>query len=481
MAEGAERPEADETMSIWVPWDRPLDAIVHPHDFCRFWPLDDEERYVSPPWADGEDFPLYLQGWSRWMVRHTPSILFLTLIVIKGIPLGIDGYQSAEKPGILAKMPYFHQFTPNQQLLIGIVGVGVWIVILAVAVGIKQRSVDSGAPDSRMALLKPPLVYSVLVLSAVGTAIAVIAAMGTNDPDLGVFADFGFWFAFLLGGMLVYDGMLRTERLFWFLGYQAVIQCQEDGCDRYEEFRENLADALAIWKDRILGIVPRAYFVTYTFVGLFVAVAVGEHVATGRFGGIFDPNGVVMDLLRSGFNLILVLVAYQFAVLIGFFYRLVTDEFPSNSEVPVLGYAPHHPDGFAGYRDLGHFAIRVNAILIIAGLYLAYQIFLGSFLAVESVIPLLIYAITAGAWLYYSFWMLHQKMLKERKRWVAAGGPPEGTELSDDYMDEHGLDRTDLREAPVWPVSSRALQSIVSANLVPLILGLIELMSGTAG
>lgn len=100
----------------------------------------------------------------------------------------------------------------------------------------------------------------------------------------------------------------------------------------------------------------------------------------------------------------------------------------------MLTCEPYHPDGHGGYRDVGKFATRVNILLILAGFYVIYRLYVqgsrvapaemapgmapavgGAIWLASFVVPMVAYAIAAVAWLYYSFWHIHLRMLRERE------------------------------------------------------------------
>lgn len=89
-------------------------------------------------------------------------------------------------------------------------------------------------------------------------------------------------------------------------------------------------------------------------------------------------------------NVFLVVVFFQFLVLLAYFHRLLTDHSPETANDPTrfsLRYVPAHPDGYAGYRDLGRFATRVNTLLLIAGFYLAFRFHVLGLPALEALGP----------------------------------------------------------------------------------------------
>ncbi len=314
------------------------------------------------------------------------------------------------------------------------------------------------------------IVYSLLGALLIGTVVAVIHRP-TTEPRI-IYLDAGYWLAILLGGLLVYDGMLRTENLLWHLDSATIIRNQHNGPLHYKQLRKTLAASLST----NIKSVPYYSIVAGVFVALFILIDIFNLINGRTTLYSLRPLDFPLNILRAGFSFFLVIVAYQFIILTTFFYRTTTVTLQNNSTSwPLLGYHPFHSDGVRGYADLGTFAIRVNLILIITGLYLAYQTYLRG-MTPESLIPFIVYAIIAGTWFYASFWRLHRTMLRERTRWREHQGPPPGTKPLTNTAQAQDTHPDSLADAPVWPISDRALQSIIFANLLPFIIGLMNII-----
>jgi hypothetical protein len=180
---------------------------------------------------------------------------------------------------------------------------------------------------------------------------------------------------------------------------------------------------------------------------------------------------------------------FQFHILVKYFTRLLTEHSPyedSRGDGFTLQYQPDHPDGYAGFRDLGRFATRVNTILFFGGIYTAYWIYAGGlpnlpldggvamtpeFLvwAFHYLSLLLIYVFTVVVWLYASFWQIHKAMRTGRERRIEMAMP-------DDPDGDLPPDKRDLKQAPVWPINTRSLSGILIGDMIPL-LSLLPLFS----
>ena len=181
------------------------------------------------------------------------------------------------------------------------------------------------------------------------------------------------------------------------------------------------------------------------------------------------------NLVPAVLDFFLVVVFFQFLVLIAFFNHLLTVHgIDSDDTTPfTLQYSPGHPDGYAGFRDLGRFATRVNVILVVGGVYLAYQLSVYGWAtypghdagvtiplvswAVTNLLPLVVYVLAVVLWLYLSFWQLHRTMRRGRVRALERRA-----RTSTDIDPE-------LRDGPVWPIDNRLLVSILSMDLLPLV------------
>jgi len=362
--------------------------------------------------------------------------------------------------------------------------------------------------------------------------------------------------------LFVYDGMLRTEHLFLHLPETFVVdddpdfdsscddgrgsdpgrtdddETGDDDSDRAHEGTSGRRDEKPsdrndpcpggsknrAYHDFVIDLterldhsrawlpVPTAYLFAVLFVTQFAALwVVGVGPQNLDFPVTLVAN-VVLDLF-------IVVVAFQFLVLVDALYNLVEGEYDvvddrndadaKDSEdagaedgtepdaVRALTYRPFHPDGRGGFRDIGKFATRVNLLLIMAGLYTGYRLYVQgmrvtpaetvSGLPLEAgatvwfvsyVVPILAYGVAAGAWLYYSFWHLHLRMAREREQQYTERQRALRTGRGERVGDlEDATDWLEKRNAaPTWPINNRQLASMVSGSVVPLLLSLPNLV-----
>ena len=75
-----------------------------------------------------------------------------------------------------------------------------------------------------------------------------------------------------------------------------------------------------------------------------------------------------------GINVLVLTGVFNSLVGFVFFRKLVTGQVRGKDGASVgPGYLPYHSDGRGGYRDIGRMAMRINVILILAGMYYAYR------------------------------------------------------------------------------------------------------------
>ncbi|MDX1747362.1 MAG: hypothetical protein R3324_15610, partial [Halobacteriales archaeon] len=385
----------------------------------------------------------------------------------------------------------------------------------------------------------------------------------------------GYLLMLLIGGLLVYDGMLRTENLFENLGRKLVVSDrredapftresawlpvglldesdQEEVSDGAVPISSTAADRLVEKVFESVGAEERDYISQEDLYPLFHddlrdsledttdVPIVGEVTTAFLFAPLFVVQFAVVWMIQLGpqnlefpvtlwgnvlLDLFIVVVAFQFLVLIKKFGELITDSVQVDvvhvgaqtdggtrkttdrrlelgerrrQEIELLTYRPFHPDGRGGFRDFGKFATRVNVLLILAGLYVTYRLYVqggrtlpevvtqsgaahdisvsGIVWVVSYVGPVIAYTVAAGAWLYYSFWQLHLKMAREReeqyteelrrRRMEPDGNPAERIGIA-----SYRYEWLEIRaSAPVWPINYRQLMSLASGTLAPVVL-----------
>lgn len=484
----------DEPTHVWTRWDTaddghtgtegvlPVDDL-HLHRYCAVPPFDGyREDRDGKRSANGVDVR-FLDGPMRAGLRHTPTVIAAVVVVLL---LGAE--LSPTVQGVSVYLPELPLVAAPVAVLLAVV----WAMMGWLLFGAGLLEGEETA--------KGLVVYGLVAILSAGTVASVYLVVTTEDPTAlppNVIYVSGYLLMLLVCGLLVYDGMLKTEHLFENLGEKLLVP--EEKGDAYEEFLRELAGDLS----HTTGIPGTSVEVpTYTlFAPLFVSqFAVVWLLQSGPQGLGWWLNFLVNVLL----DLFVVAVAFQFLVLIKAFHELVTGTVElevdgETREYDLLAYRPFHPDGRGGFRDFGKFATRVNVILIVGGLYALFRLYVqgarsplfdapntlaalgvGGEMApvvwlVSYVGPLVAYGVAAGAWLYYSFWQLHVKMARERERQYTERQRrrrEEDGETDAPIGDlEDGVEWQERRAtAPVWPIRSRQLFSLVSGSFVPLLL-----------
>jgi len=183
----------------------------------------------------------------------------------------------------------------------------------------------------------------------------------------------------------------------------------------------------------------------------------------------------------------LVAALFQFGVLIRYFSKLLSSDH--------LSYQPFHPDERGGFRDLGRFATRVNAILLVGGGYVLFRFYTGGLRVLSGgsletmldffqwttsfVGPILVYAAIVVGWLYFSFWRMHRRMKRGREQKIEE---LQRRHRSRDDLSEREEQMKDievdwpvyeaLQNAPVWPINRGSMMTIVAIDMAPMLLGL---------
>lgn len=530
MSEQGPDPDADVddgTIDVRRAWKRPGsqqstgedDSVLplddfHLHRYCAVFGFkpDDDPEYLSPEeWAeltgkqrsgDAEEEIAnrvkFLSGYSRLGLRHTPAVILFTTLILFG---------SAE---ILDNIEGISVFLPTLTAIewIGIVGGVVLYAALMLMI------LNVGLID-REELYKGAVVYGLITFLSIGVLLSVYLVFryvsfnanpvvileggeamtgGDEVPNNIVFVS-GYLLMLLIGGLLVYDGLLRTEYLVENLEDTGIVGAS----DRYHEWKTSvrnqlshtIGDSLNPFHDRL------PIKTVYVFSTLFLTqYAVYWTIGKGPQNLDFALTTIANLLL----NLFLVVVGFQFVILIAAFYRLLNEDreerftFRDDSDTSedtrveerILRYKPYHSDGHAGYRDIGKFVTRVNLLLIMAGFYLVYRLFFqGSRVTPSELVPnflheligigiwfqsflapVFLYGLVACGWIYYTFWQIHLRMLRERERYYLC-----------DTDDFESLEGWEIREqAPVWPVNNGLLWSLISGTFGPVIIYMVEFM-----
>lgn len=431
------------------------------HQYCAG--LGRGEWYVSEARKTG--IKLHPGSWIRILGRRWPLLILV---------LGFGSVTLAEWSSAISGISAFVGNVTSGQFLFGLLLVGLWSGVIFL--------VDYGHVIERNALWKPLLVYGLVGLFGLGTATNVVRVFLASDPttleDNVVFAS-GLFLAMLVAGMVVYDTLIRTENMLANLGRKAILENKAG----YQAFKRELEVKLT---QRLFG---TPIHVSTAFSVLFVA-------QFGVFWWIGDgPHGMgslTLLVVNVLLDFLLMIGVYQFALVLSEFRPLLGRGYESERGLVRLQYRPFHSDGRGGFRDLGRAAMRVNGLIIIAGLFYGYRIFVQGSRSLTAAIvadplstpallwgfnyvfPILVYGVVAAGWLYFTFWQLHVKMVKQREELIlerqrALRMDAKKTDKPLGHHEDAEFWR-DLGNAPVWPVDNRQLTTLVTANAIPLFL-----------
>lgn len=486
--------DVDSLWRRWTDGDRSGGGLVY--EAAAVVPLD-AVREPADGDAGGRPGLAFCSGAVRATLRNIP------LVVLAGGAVSFVGEQVGtfyQPFGTYLPVPSVGPVGPST-VAIALVGLA-WLWLLA------RQVVAAGIITGRT-LLRNALFYGPLAVLLAGTAYAV--ALMTRDPGMHPHLTFraGLFLFFFLFGHLVYDGLLRTETLFWHLGETAIVDAEG-----YAAFRRDLRDALA----DTVAVGPVSVSRAAVFAGVLVAPGIVVPFATTTL----VLSQVISYAVVMWLTFVVEAVLFQFAVLVRYVHALLTGSYTTNDGSTVeLQYRPFHPDERGGFRDLGRFATRVNLVLVLCGCYFAYRsytggvanfspaVFTDATLLVEWFVfylgPVLIYVTVAVLWLYHTFWRMHRKMQRGRRRLIrelqaearVGGGATDGgqgTEAGRGRKNPAGASGgaaaesdarlfadperdappwRNLRDAPVWPVDSRNLVGIVLLDAAPVVLALL--------
>lgn len=327
----------------------------------------------------------------------------------------------------------------------------------------------------------------ITLLAGVGFAIYLVVTNRVSGTRQHIAFRAGYFLFILLEGHLVYDGLaLRGENLFWSLKESDIVDKHQ-----YETFRTELTNSL---KPIELGPIslpgtdasvgPRRIAPGLLFALVLLAPVMPLPLLT------YQSGHPVLGLLGYGitivFQIFLVGVLFQFAVLVWQFSTLLSSDY--------LDYKPFHPDEHGGYRALGRFATRVNVMLFVAGGYVAFRFVTGGITqfraiagnsimglmtwGVSFVAPILVYLAVVILWLYFSFWRMHRQMRRGRRKKIqrlqqrARSDADESDTVAETQMEDLDLDAPaweSLRNAPVWPIKRRSLLGIAVLDTLPVL------------
>jgi hypothetical protein len=294
----------------------------------------------------------FTTGLPRGLLRNLPTFLLLVLaIYIPAITLNL-----LSTGRIQTDFPVF-SFETVGLLIPGLLVGGLWLYLVY---RMFLRSVQGSGVHRSIVF------FATAIPLAAGTGYAAYTAWierGTQaDPALTVQA--GYFLFVLVTGHLVYDGLaLKTESLFARLGKTSIVRQPA-----YDEFYAELTDTLGDTLDVGPVSIPRS-------VGFALVVA----LVPTLLPVIVTPWQWWAELAYVAYSTVTLFVV---AILYDVF--LLVYKFTELLQRDILAYRPFHPDDHGGFRDLGRFATRVNAILVVAGAYVAYRFYAEGVLNLPS-------------------------------------------------------------------------------------------------
>ncbi len=345
-------------------------------------------------------------------------------------------------------------------------------------------------------------VYGLIGVLGLGTVVSIYLVLTASDPQSlspNIIYTSGYLLLTLLGGMFIYDGILRTEYLFNNLEEKLIVE----DTDSYTKYKEHIRNSL-----RDTTYIP--------FVGELPTYLLFAIVLVSQFVGVWlitdGPQHLDLRItlvVNVMFNIVMAIIYFQMFVLINCFHDLITGNVtlnPAGSErnasdtdehktYDLLSYHPFHPDGYGGFRDFGRFATRVNGLLLLGGLYVIYRLYIQGARAfpaseiglttqptlelflwgVSYVVPVVVLIVFAFAWLYFSFWNIHVKMSNEMEEHYTSllqQKQKENVRKSIGSIEDGKMFKDTRKEAPVWPIDTKMLISSLSSGVLPLVLAL---------
>lgn len=502
--------------SVWKRWTPESDVPFH--RYCGFVPRLRDGDYALRPNEAATDPPIleYCPPIARTALYYTPLI-----VILAGLASIVKALVEADSLSVEV---------PNRAFVVLLTLILLILIILWIFISLLREVHDVRLVD----VSRPIAVYGTIGILLMWTSYSVYAAIeaGVLGVIFGSQDDIAFTMnhspdlllLLFVGGYLVYDGMLKTENLFSNLHEKdpSVLSPTADGVP-FREYRSFTRERFSGRFQKTSQLLEKraytsqlsvrtAYVFAFLFVLLFalgstIQVAFTQGSMGGSFGevllgplaqlfasGVAGAIGMVWNGLSYGLVfvalVVLVVVFYQFLILIDLLNTLLSDHGPDVKSVPdgfdfKLRYDPTHPDGYAGFRDFGSFATRVNTLLIIGGVYGFVRLLLhgiprytaieGNSLvvavwAVDYLGPLVLYFFSVFAWFYLSFWQLHKAMKRGRERRLR--------ELLERVDPEDSPELFALeRRAPVWPINANLLVSIASIDLLPILLPFLLIQS----
>jgi hypothetical protein len=273
--------------------------------------------------------------------------------------------------------------------------------------------------------------------------------------------------------------------------------------DLYEEIKEREL------KGKLDSIGP------FRYGHLFAVIVLSQFVLIWSFKGPIG-TGLWSNLLLGVVVDVVVLVGvYNFLVGITFLRDLLKGACETEDGVALEpSYLPFHPDRRGGYADIGKLAMRINLIVILVGAYYAYRAYISGirtfpqssdlsftplyadlvgieqtqtlemvFWVINYLGPVVLYVLVVSVWFYFTFWEFHRNMKKQKKdlilrqqskRRADAETSTERPLPLGDFEDR--ADWQALYNAPEWPIDTRRLGGLITANFAPVVLAVLTVL-----
>lgn len=398
-------------------------------------------------------------GITRLVLRNLPVVLLVVLAVY--IPTLAYGFIRKGRLSVSVGMP---ELRTIGLLVPGVLIAAVWLYLI-------YRIVTS--PLYGSSLHRSTVFFATALPLGIGTVytlydVLLLSAGSTGQPAVTVQA--GYFLFVLIAGHLVYDGLvLKTEHLLSQLGDTSIVKREQ-----YNEFYQEMVDTL--------GHSYEAGPITFSRSVVFaVVVALGPLLLPFTFTS-FPLSEAIAYMAYNLVTLFVIAVFYDVFVLIYYFVELLQRD--------ILRYQPFHPDEHGGFRDLGRFAMYVNGILFVSGMYVAYRFYaegvvrLGGSEVSSPVAaltwgaffigPLIGYVVLTVFWLYHSFLRIHREMKKGKQQQIEKNqrgdresDQPHSREFTDTQTDAQPWQS--LQDAPTWPIKRQSLIGIVVIDTVPIV------------
>lgn len=487
------RVEGSPPTDLWHRWYGPREVPFH--RYCDF--LPGQGQGIAATTTDDEGRPVetvepkihYLDWHPRSILRYTPVAILLSWLAL--------AIAAEYSPGYIGVSAYLGPIeAPAMSLL-----VIPWLLVLLWLFNKANILLNREFIEGLLVYLVGLGLLAMTVFSVAYVSAALRAGVPAGDivGEVGnVVLGSNLFLMMFIGGHLVYDGMLRTENLFSRLidkRPRVIVAAGDTADDRaaveraYNGFLGRFENSLKSELSLDFSSTPVGRTVSVRTVHLFAVTFVipftlsglvlnhGSLVAAARLYAA-NPIEIVTLLVPTVLVLMNVIVFFQFLVLISYFYELLTKHRPdADSDVDfTLEYQPRHPDGYAGFRDMGKFATRVNTLLIVGGLYVVSRVYIGGLPALQQIEletlnaaamnwgfnflgPVVAYVLTVIVWIYFSFWQIHKTMRRGRELSIKVVAAENDGELPDDKLD--------YKQAPVWPINTRLFASLLIGDMLP--------------